>query len=60
MFYPGNKYGKELEEERRVFYVGITRAEEKLYILASEKNGPSDKGRKVPSRFISELERKKE
>lgn len=57
---PGNKYGKELEEERRVFYVGITRAEEKLYILASEKNGPSDKGRKVPSRFISELERKKE
>lgn len=57
---PGNKYGKELEEERRVFYVGITRAEEKLYILASEKNGPSDKGRKVPSRFISELETKKE
>lgn len=57
---PGNKYGKELEEERRVFYVGITRAEERLYILASEKNGPSDKGRKVPSRFISELERKKE
>jgi DNA helicase-2/ATP-dependent DNA helicase PcrA len=45
-----------LEEERRLFYVGITRAEEKLYLSHTEmrrRNGellPS-----IPSRFLREI-----
>lgn len=30
---------EELEEERRLFYVGMTRAEERLYLTASRKRG---------------------
>ena len=53
---PGNKKGLEIEEERNVFYVGITRARERLYIFLSEKNNGFDKKAKaVPSRFIGEL-----
>ena len=52
---PGKKKGSNLEEERRVFYVATTRAKEMLYIISTEKNGPNDKHRNVPSRFISEL-----
>lgn len=54
-FMPGKKRGSELEEERRIFYVAVTRAKESLYILSTEKNGPNDKHRNIPSRFISEL-----
>ncbi len=39
----------ELEEERRLFYVAITRAKEKLYLSYTR-----DKGRR-PSRFLSEI-----
>jgi DNA helicase-2/ATP-dependent DNA helicase PcrA len=45
-----------LEEERRLFYVGITRAQEKLYLTHTEmrrRNGellPS-----IPSRFLREI-----
>ena len=53
---PGNKKGLEIEEERNVFYVGITRARERLYIFLSEKNnGFEKKAKAVPSRFIGEL-----
>lgn len=52
---PGKKKGVNLEEERRVFYVGITRAREELYLITTEKNGPNDKHRCVASRFISEI-----
>ncbi len=52
---PGKKRGMNLEEERRVFYVAITRAKEELYIGSTEKNGPNDSHRNVPSRFITEL-----
>lgn len=52
---PGKKRGMNLEEERRVFYVAITRAKEELYIVSTEKNGPNDSHRNVPSRFITEL-----
>lgn len=52
---PAKKQGMEIEEERRIFYVAITRAKEKLYILSSDKNGPRDTKRNVPSRFIKEL-----
>lgn len=52
---PGKKKGINLEEERRVFFVGITRAKEELYLVTTEKNGPNDKHRCVASRFISEI-----
>ena len=48
----------ELEEERRLFYVGMTRAEKRLYLTRSFRRGfwggsePS-----APSRFISEIPR---
>ncbi len=43
-----------LEEERRLCYVAITRAEEQLYLLDSEGN--SQKGmKKLPSRFLREI-----
>jgi len=46
----------QLEEERRLFYVGITRAEEKLYLLHAEqrmRNGEKTQGR--PSGFLDGL-----
>jgi DNA helicase-2/ATP-dependent DNA helicase PcrA len=46
----------QLEEERRLFYVGITRAEEKLYLLHAEqrlRNGERMQGR--PSGFLDGL-----
>ncbi|MCH9688003.1 MAG: UvrD-helicase domain-containing protein [Deltaproteobacteria bacterium] len=46
----------DLEEERRLFYVGITRARERLWLTRSA--GRIDRGReiaKVPSRFLEEL-----
>lgn len=43
---------EELEEERRLFYVGMTRAKEKLIIsYCAEKNGKE----LDPSRFVSEI-----
>lgn len=43
---------QEIEEERRVFYVAITRAKTKLYIsCVQEKNGK----KVAPSRFVDEL-----
>lgn len=42
----------ELEEERRMFYVGITRAKDRLHVFYSKKiNGKETE----PSRFIEEL-----
>ncbi|MBE3595923.1 MAG: DNA helicase PcrA [Hydrogenibacillus sp.] len=46
----------ELEEERRLMYVGITRAKERLYLITAATRtifGRSE--RSVPSRFLSEL-----
>ena len=43
-----------LEEERRLCYVAITRAEEQLYLMDSE--GQSQNGiKKLPSRFLREI-----
>jgi DNA helicase-2/ATP-dependent DNA helicase PcrA len=52
------KYGdiNSLEEERRLFYVGVTRAENLLYItraLIRMKMGRTDYS--IPSRFLAEL-----
>jgi superfamily I DNA/RNA helicase len=46
----------DLEEERRLFYVGITRARERLWLTRSA--GRIDRGREIPrepSRFLLEL-----
>ena len=46
----------ELEEERRLFYVGITRAQEYLLLLnAYARNSFGQIVEQVPSRFLSEL-----
>ncbi len=51
----------ELEEERRLFYVGMTRAKEKLYLLNSHSRhrfGRNEFGmnfRSFPSRFLKEI-----
>ena len=46
----------ELEEERRLFYVGMTRAREKLYLMRSFRRGfRGGSGPSAPSRFLSEI-----
>ncbi|MGH9044442.1 MAG: UvrD-helicase domain-containing protein [Acidimicrobiales bacterium] len=46
----------ELEEERRLFYVGITRAKERLYIShAWRRNLWGRTSANIPSRFMSEV-----
>lgn len=47
----------DLEEERRLFYVALTRAEEKVYLsyaLSRMRNGKHETN--VPSRFIKEID----
>ncbi len=48
---------EELEEERRLFYVAVTRAKEKLYLsYVRKKNTKSGKEiERKPSRFLSEI-----
>ncbi|MEQ9618175.1 MAG: UvrD-helicase domain-containing protein [Deltaproteobacteria bacterium] len=46
----------EIEEERRLFYVGLTRAKEKVYLTSASKRRVFGKEeRPAPSRFISEI-----
>ena len=48
--------GRELEEERRLMYVAITRAEERLYLTrAKERNLYGRRERTAMSRFLKEL-----
>ena len=57
-FYPLSYYKNEdeIEEERRILYVAITRAKEKCYIsYSNERILGTDKVKRVPSRFISEI-----
>ncbi|MGQ0793692.1 MAG: ATP-dependent helicase [Deltaproteobacteria bacterium] len=50
--------GKLIEEERRLCYVGITRAKEKLHLIsASKRRFFGIEKTPVPSRFISEIPR---
>lgn len=44
-----------LEEERRLMYVAITRAEKALFLTESEGYNYTTKSEKYPSRFISEI-----
>lgn len=46
----------EMEEERRLAYVGITRAKERLYLVnAKERMFRGSTTRNLPSRFIDEI-----
>ncbi|MBP6976555.1 ATP-binding domain-containing protein, partial [Candidatus Dojkabacteria bacterium] len=46
----------ELEEERRLCYVGITRAKEKLYLTFSEQRlSREGYSTQIPSRFLGEI-----
>ena len=50
--------GRELEEERRLFYVGMTRAERKLYLTSARYRryfGNMDQQVSEPSRFLDEI-----
>ena len=50
--------GRQLEEERRLFYVGMTRAEQKLYLTSARFRryfGNMDQQVSEPSRFLSEI-----
>ncbi len=50
--------GKLIEEERRLCYVGITRAKEKLYLTSTSKRRIfGTEHRSIPSRFITEIPR---
>lgn len=57
--FPGNQSmysDEELEEERRLAYVGITRAKERLYLInASQRMLYGQTNRNQPSRFIREI-----
>jgi DNA helicase-2/ATP-dependent DNA helicase PcrA len=47
---------EDLEEERRLFYVGMTRAKERLFFSRAEKRYTFGVGRaNLPSRFLDEI-----
>ncbi|MBQ9630284.1 MAG: UvrD-helicase domain-containing protein, partial [Treponema sp.] len=57
MFPRNEKHGEDLEEERRLFYVGITRAKKELYLTSCafrKKFGRLEK--MMPSVFLDEIE----
>ena len=49
---------KAMEEERRLMYVAVTRAEKKLFLTESEGYSVQGGFDKVPSRFIREIDEK--
>ncbi|MBL8857468.1 MAG: UvrD-helicase domain-containing protein [Planctomycetes bacterium] len=52
----GQRPGSAIEEERRLFYVGITRAEERLFLLhANQRMFFGEFGFRTPSRFLGEI-----
>lgn len=54
---PSNRDGEDIEESRRLFYVGVTRAKERLIVSHAAKRKFEWRGLvdQVPSRFIKEL-----
>lgn len=56
LFPHSSKEGEELEEERRLFYVAITRAKKKVYLsYAKERYRYGRPSFQLPSRFIGEI-----
>jgi DNA helicase-2/ATP-dependent DNA helicase PcrA len=55
-FFDGD--GNEIEEEKRLFYVAVTRAKDELYLSYCAKDGVGEKGVK-PSRFLNAPDVKK-
>lgn len=55
-FYSLNTNAEDLEEERRLFYVAMTRAKDRLFLLHARRrwHGKANH-RKSPSRFLSEI-----
>ena len=57
--FPGNQSmfsEEDLEEERRLAYVGITRAKKKLYLISSQRRMLyGQTSRNMPSRFLREI-----
>ncbi len=57
LFPIGSKEQDELEEERRLFYVAITRAKKKVYLSYAKQRFRYGKfSYQVPSRFLAEIE----
>ncbi|NUO48408.1 MAG: UvrD-helicase domain-containing protein [Polyangiaceae bacterium] len=53
---PSSEHASSLEEERRLFYVAVTRAKEKLYLCRAELRAFRGKlTQRVPSRFLVEI-----
>ena len=47
---------EQMEEERRLFYVGITRAKDKLYLIRSiQRGGRGSQEETYPSRFLDDV-----
>jgi len=52
----GGKWTNDVEEERRLFYVSITRAKDRLYLCRSKQRAMRGKIMdRVPSRFLSDI-----
>ena len=53
---PHHKLGSDIAEERRLFYVGVTRAQQKLVMTHARQRKRYGKLREVlPSRFLTEV-----
>jgi DNA helicase-2/ATP-dependent DNA helicase PcrA len=52
----GGKLANDVEEERRLFYVSITRAKDKLYLCRAKQRATRGKiAPRTPSRFLSDI-----
>jgi DNA helicase-2/ATP-dependent DNA helicase PcrA len=50
--------GEAIEEERRLLYVGVTRARERIFLSWSLARSPGGRRTRKPSRFLAGLRRR--